>query len=62
VKTPRITLSDLAEADILEQADWYAAQANPKLAQRWEKAVTSVLLQLSQRPGAGSPGASGSLT
>jgi hypothetical protein len=38
VKTPRITLTDLAVADILEQADWYEAQADRKLAKRWEEA------------------------
>jgi len=50
VKTPRITLTDLAVADILEQADWYEAQADRKLAKRWEEAVTSTLLRLGQHP------------
>jgi toxin ParE1/3/4 len=43
----------MAVADILEQADWYEAQADSRLAERWEKAVTSVLLRISQRPAAG---------
>jgi toxin ParE1/3/4 len=55
VKAPRITLSDLAVADILEQADWYEAQANRMLAKRWEKAVGSALFRITQRPDAGSP-------
>jgi toxin ParE1/3/4 len=54
VKAPRITLTDLAVADILEQADWYEAQADRKLAKRWEQAVTSTLLRISQKPDAGS--------
>jgi toxin ParE1/3/4 len=53
VKNSRIVLSDLAVADILEQADWYGAQANQKLAKRWEQSVTSALLRISQRPSAG---------
>ena len=54
MKAPRITLTDLAVADILEQADWYEAQADRKLAKRWEQAVTSTLLRISQKPDAGS--------
>ena len=53
MKTSRIILSDLAVADILEQADWYEAQADQKLAKHWEKAVTSALLRISHRPDAG---------
>jgi toxin ParE1/3/4 len=53
VKGSRIVLSDLAVADILEQADWYEAQADQKLAKRWEQSVTSALLRLSRRPNAG---------
>ena len=55
MKAPQITLSEAAFADILKQADWYEAQADQKLAKRWEKAVTSTLLRISRRPGAGSP-------
>jgi toxin ParE1/3/4 len=53
VKAARIVLSEMAVADILEQADWYEAQADNRLAARWEKAVTSVLLRISKRPAAG---------
>jgi toxin ParE1/3/4 len=53
VKASRIVLSEMAVADILEQADWYEAQAESRLAERWEKAVTSVLLRISQRPAIG---------
>jgi toxin ParE1/3/4 len=55
VKTPRITFSDLAMADVLEQADWYQVRAGSKLAQRWEKAVTSTLLRIARAPHAGAP-------
>ncbi len=52
---PRITLSDLAIADILEQADWYQVQSDQRLAKRWEKAVTSTLLRITKIPNAGAP-------
>jgi toxin ParE1/3/4 len=55
VKARKITLSETAAADILEQADWYAAQSGQDLAQRWEKAVTSTLLRMVRAPNAGSP-------
>jgi plasmid stabilization system protein ParE len=45
VKKPRIAFSDAAIADILEQSDWYEAQADRSLAQRWEEAVTDTLLR-----------------
>lgn len=46
-------LSEVAVADILEQADWYESQADQKLAKRWEKSVTSALLRISGKPNAG---------
>jgi plasmid stabilization system protein ParE len=55
VKTLQIGLSEAAVADILEQSDWYEAQADRKLAKRWEKAVTSTLLRISRGPRAGTP-------
>jgi len=55
VKTPRLTFSDLAVADVLEQADWYQAQADWKLAQRWERAVTFTLLRIARAPHVGAP-------
>ena len=55
MKIPRITFGDLAVADVLEQADWYQAQAGRKLAQRWEKAVTSTMLRIVTTPHAGTP-------
>ncbi len=55
MKATQITLSEAAVADILEQADWYEAQADQKLAKRWEEAVTSTLLRISRAPRAGSP-------
>jgi toxin ParE1/3/4 len=55
VKAPRLTLSEAAASDILEQADWYEAQADQKLAKRWEKGVTSTLLRISRWPRTGSP-------
>lgn len=53
MKAARIVLSEMAVADILEQADWYEAQADSRLAERGEKAVTSVLLRISRRSAAG---------
>ena len=53
MKKPRLVLSDAAVADILEQADWYAAQSGQALAKRWEKAVTSAVLRVVTRPTAG---------
>jgi len=55
VKASEITLTEAAVADILEQADWYEARADQKLAKRWQKAVTSTLLRISRAPRAGSP-------
>ncbi|MBZ5573784.1 MAG: type II toxin-antitoxin system RelE/ParE family toxin [Acidobacteriia bacterium] len=42
-------------ADILEHADWYAAQSGQRLARRWEKANTSALLRIVRNPSAGTP-------
>ena len=53
MKRPRIVLSDAAVADILEQSDWYQEQSGDKLAKRWESAVTSVVMRVVERPGAG---------
>lgn len=50
----KITLSETAAADILRQADWYEAQADQELAQRWAKAVTSTVLLMLRVPNAGS--------
>jgi toxin ParE1/3/4 len=53
VKHHRLVLSDAAVADILEQADWYAAQSGQALARRWEKAVTSAVLRVVTQPATG---------
>ena len=53
MKRQRITLSDAAVADILEQADWYQNQSDHKLAKRWENAVTSTLLRILRNPRSG---------
>jgi toxin ParE1/3/4 len=53
VKRQAITISEVAAADILEQADWYESQADQKLAKRWERAVTSTLLRISRQPRSG---------
>ncbi len=50
MKKPRVAFSDAAIADILEESDWYEAQADRSLAQRWEEAVTATLLRIAQRP------------
>lgn len=54
MKKLRIAFSDAAIADILEQSDWYEAQADRSLAQRWEEAVTDTLLRIAQKPTVGS--------
>jgi len=46
----RVSFSEAAVADILEQADWYDAQSGQRLAKRWEKAVTDALLRISNNP------------
>lgn len=53
MKPSRLTLSDLAVADILEQAGWYEAHSGKKLGVRWEDAVTASLLRISRNPNAG---------
>ena len=55
MKKLRLVFSDAAIADILEQADWYAAQAGRRLAKRWEKSVKSAISNAVKRPGAGAP-------
>jgi toxin ParE1/3/4 len=55
VKKPRLLVSKAAAADILEQAEWYIVQSGPKLAKRWEKAVTSAILRTVRRPATGTP-------
>lgn len=55
MRAPRITLSVLAIADILEQAEWYEVRESHELAKRWERAVDSALMQIVRRPKAGSP-------
>jgi toxin ParE1/3/4 len=54
VKGERIVLSDAAASDILEQADWYESQADHRLAERWEKAVTATFLRIVKAPRSGS--------
>jgi toxin ParE1/3/4 len=53
VKRSRLLLSDAAIADILEQAEWYSVQSGEALAHRWEKAVTSSVLRIVNRPAMG---------
>jgi len=55
VKPRKIVLTDAAINDILEQAAWYEEESGLKLARRWEKAVTSVLLRIAATPAAGAP-------
>jgi toxin ParE1/3/4 len=55
VKHSRLLLSDAAIADILEQADWYSVQSGEALAERWERAVTSAVLRVVNRPALGTP-------
>ena len=55
MKNRRLVFSDAAVTDILEQADWYAAQSGKTLARRWEKAVTSATFLAKRRPAAENP-------
>lgn len=49
----RIVIAEAAVTDILEQADWYEAKSDKKLAQRWQVAVTTTLLRIVKDPLAG---------
>jgi toxin ParE1/3/4 len=53
VKAARLTVSEAAAADIIEQADWYQQQSGAQLAKRWETAVTSAVLRIMDQPRAG---------
>jgi toxin ParE1/3/4 len=53
VKTVQIVLSDLAVADILEQADWYRVKSGHPLTNRWDKAVTATVLRALTNPASG---------
>jgi toxin ParE1/3/4 len=55
VKRARISLSDAAANDILEQVVWYEEQANARLAKRWESAISQALLRIVKNPHSGSP-------
>jgi toxin ParE1/3/4 len=50
LKKVQLVLSDLAVADILEQADWYIAKSGHPLAKRWDKAVTATVLRALKNP------------
>jgi toxin ParE1/3/4 len=53
VKRGSIRFSEPAVSDILEQADWYELQSGPKLATRWDRAVTSTIVRISTVPKSG---------
>ena len=53
MKKVQLVLSDLAVADILEQADWYIAKSGKPLAKRWDKAVTATVLRALRNPATG---------
>jgi toxin ParE1/3/4 len=53
VKHGTIRFSDLAVAEILKQADWYELQSGPKLATRWDRAVTATIVRISTVPKSG---------
>ncbi len=46
----RVTLSEAAVSDILDQSDWYTLQSGPKLARRWEQAVSNAIVRISRNP------------
>lgn len=54
MKKSRLVFSDVAIADILEQADWYRVQSGPRLAEQWERVVTTTIRSIARRPSAGS--------
>jgi len=51
----RLVFSDASIADILEQAEWYAAHSGQPLALRWQKAVMTAISRLLSRPATGAP-------
>jgi len=51
----RLVFSDASITDILEQAEWYAAQMGQPLAQRWQKAVMTAISHSLTRPATGAP-------
>ena len=53
MKHPKLTLSEAAAADILDQADWYEQQSGLTLAKRWEGAATSAILRILDHPRSG---------
>jgi toxin ParE1/3/4 len=53
LKQVQLVLSDLAVADILEQADWYIVKSGHPLAKRWDKAVTATVLRALRNPASG---------
>ncbi len=46
----RVTLSEAAVSDILDQSDWYRVQSGLKLARRWEQAVSNAIVRISRNP------------
>jgi toxin ParE1/3/4 len=48
-------LSEVAEIDIIEQADWYEEKSDSKLAKRWSEAVTSAVMRVLRNPSSGAP-------
>jgi len=53
VKRPKLGFSDAAVTDFLEQAEWYERQSGARLANRWERAVTTSLFKLTKTPNIG---------
>lgn len=53
MKTARLTVSEAAAADIVEQADWYEEASSAALARRWKAAVASVVLRILDHPRSG---------
>jgi len=46
----RVTISEIAVSDILDQSDWYREQSGAKLARRWEQAVSNAIVRISRNP------------
>lgn len=45
-----LEITEAAATDILEQANWYAEQANEQLAVKWERAITATILSIVDYP------------
>ena len=50
MKASKLSFSEAAASDILEQADWYEEQSDRNLSRRWQTAVTRTISLLMRSP------------